>query len=97
MTKIQQFQKVAIAEGCSWIGLLVTMYLKRMHEIELPNKIVGWIHGILFILYCVYLAQFFFGKSFSFQKSLLLFIAAFVPFGTFWAERKLLRIDNVQK
>ncbi|MFM6934435.1 MAG: DUF3817 domain-containing protein [Flavobacteriales bacterium] len=91
MTRLKQFQKIAIAEGFSWIALLITMFLKRQYEIGLPNKIVGWIHGVLFIAYCVYLAQFFFSKQFSFVKSLILFLASFVPFGTFWAEKKYLR------
>lgn len=91
MTRLQQFQKIAIAEGYSWIGLLITMVLKYQYELNWPNKIVGWIHGVLFIAYCVYLAQFFFTKQFSFAKSLVLFIASFIPFGTFWAERKYLR------
>jgi integral membrane protein len=91
MTRLAQFQKIAIAEGFSWIGLLITMVLKYQFEMIWPNKIVGWIHGILFIAYCVYLAIFFFSKHFSFGKSLILFIASFVPFGTFWAEKKYLR------
>jgi integral membrane protein len=91
MTRLQQFQKIAIAEGYSWIGLIITMRLRYLFELNWPNKIVGWIHGVLFIAYCVYLAQFFFTKQFSFGKSLVLFIASFIPFGTFWAERKYLR------
>lgn len=91
MTRLQQFQKIAIAEGFSWIGLLITMVLKYQFELNWPNKIVGWIHGVLFIAYCVYLAQFFITKQYSFGKSLILFIAAYIPFGTFWAERKYLR------
>lgn len=91
MSRLQQFQKIAIAEGFSWIALLITMVLKYKFELNWPNKIVGWIHGILFIAYCLYLAQFFFTKQFSFVKSLILFIASFIPFGTFWAEKKYLR------
>lgn len=91
MTRLQQFQKIAIAEGYSWIGLLTTMVLKYQFELKWPNKIVGWIHGLLLIAYCVYLAHFYFTKQFSFGKSLVLFITSFIPFGTFWAERKYLR------
>ena len=91
MSRIHQFQKIAIAEGFSWIALLFTMVLKYKFELTWPNKIVGLIHGMLFIAYCLYLAQFFFTKQFSFVKSLILFIASFVPFGTFWAEKKYLR------
>jgi integral membrane protein len=88
---LQQFRIFAIAEGFSWIGLLFTMFLKRQMNMPEPNKWIGYIHGILFIIYCLYVAYFFLKEKWAFKKCLLLFMTAFVPFGTFWAEKKYLR------
>ena len=88
---LRQFRIFAIAEGFSWIGLLVTMFLKRQMHMPEPNKWVGMIHGILFIIYCLYIAYFRQKEKWDIAKCLVLFLTAFLPFGTFWAEKKYLR------
>jgi integral membrane protein len=88
---LKQFRIMAIAEGFSWLGLLVTMYLKYGQNMPEPNQWVGMIHGILFIGYCLYIAYFYFEEKWNLIKCLVLFLTAFLPFGTFWAERKYLR------
>lgn len=88
---LKQFRIFAVAEGFSWIGLLITMFLKRQMQMPEPNKWVGLIHGILFIIYCLYIAYFRLKEKWAFKKCLILFTTAFLPFGTFWAEKKYLR------
>ncbi|MEN9422468.1 MAG: hypothetical protein RLZZ107_1949 [Bacteroidota bacterium] len=88
---LKQFRIMAIAEGFSWLALLVTMYLKYGLDMPEPNKVVGYIHGFLFLIYCFYIAYFLFEEKWKFGKCLVLFITAFLPFGTFWTERKYLR------
>lgn len=88
---LRQFRIFAIAEGFSWLGLIVTMYLKYGLEMPEPNKWLGYIHGLLFIIYCLYIAYFLLKENWSFKTCLILFATAFLPFGTFWAERKFLR------
>lgn len=80
-----QFKWVAILEGFSFIAIGFTMYLKYNFDMKQPNYVVGMIHGFLFIAYCLYIAKFFIDKKWNFQKSLVLFLASLVPFGTFWA------------
>lgn len=91
MNALKQFRIAAIAEGFSWIALLFTMYLKYGQQLPEPNQWVGMIHGVLFIGYCLYIAYFYFEEKWPFPKCLVLFITAFLPFGTFWAEKKYLR------
>ncbi len=91
MNALKQFRIAAIAEGFSWIALLFTMYLKYGQQMPEPNQWVGMIHGVLFIGYCLYIAYFYFEEKWPFQKCLVLFITAFLPFGTFCAEKKYLR------
>ena len=88
---IKQFRIVAILEGFSWIALLITMILKYKFEIIYPNKIVGLIHGLFFLLFCAYILLFLIKEKWSIRTVLVLFIAAFLPFGTFWAANKYLK------
>lgn len=54
-----------------------------------PNYIVGMVHGLLFILYCFLLLQVAYVYKWSFLKLSMGFIASLVPFGTFYADKKL--------
>jgi integral membrane protein len=46
------FRIVALAEACSWLGLLIGMYVKYVPETtELGVQVFGPIHGGIFILY----------------------------------------------
>ena len=50
-TVLGQLRILAILEGISYLLLIPTVILKYGFDIGLPNKIVGSIHGLLFILY----------------------------------------------
>jgi integral membrane protein len=46
------FRVAAIAEACSWIGLLIGMFVKYVPETsEIGVKIFGPIHGGIFVAY----------------------------------------------
>ena len=46
------FRIVAIAEACSWTGLLVGMLLKHVtHTTEVGVEVFGPIHGAMFVAY----------------------------------------------
>nr|WP_311136702.1 DUF3817 domain-containing protein [Hymenobacter cellulosilyticus] len=46
-------------------------------------------HGVLFVLYVLLVLQVSILHSWSWGKALLALIVSFLPFGTFWAEKKL--------
>lgn len=88
---LKQFQKIALIEGWSYIILLaVGMPLKYLLHIDLPLKIIGWAHGVLFIIYCIYLLILLI-KKWSFINCFLSFIASLIPFATFILDKKLLQ------
>jgi len=88
---LKSFQKIAILEGWSYIILLaIGMPLKYAMHIDLPLKIIGWAHGLLFIIYCVLLFILFI-KKWPFKNCALAFIASLIPFGTFVLDKKILR------
>lgn len=55
----------------------------------MPVKIGGWIHGLLFVLFGFTLIAVWADQRWKFGKVLLAFACSFVPFGTFWFDRKL--------
>jgi integral membrane protein len=88
---LKYFRTVALIEGFSWFLLIIAMVLKYGFAILPPIKFTGWFHGLFFVIYCALLFLLFVKRRFNFKDSFILLIASFVPFGTFWAERKFLR------
>ncbi len=91
---ISQFRLIAILEGISFLSLGITMALKYAADMPLPNKIVGYAHGILFIFYMVWLYLNFIDRKWSLGKVFILFLASLIPFGTFWADKKILAKES---
>jgi integral membrane protein len=86
---IGTFRITAILEGCSYILLFVTMPLKYLMDMPLPNYLVGMAHGVLFITYCVLLAAVAFRYKWRFNVIAVSFLASLVPLGTFIADKKI--------
>lgn len=90
--RVGLFRIAAIAEACSWAGLLVGMFFKYVvvHN-EIGVKIFGPIHGVIFIVYVVsvFLAA---GKlRLGVLGTLVGLVAAIPPFATVLFERWALR------
>ena len=86
---LKSFQITAILEGISYLLLIaVTMPLKYWAGIARPNIWIGYAHGVLFIAFFVILAFVAFLVKWKFRKILILALASFLPFGTFYAEKK---------
>jgi integral membrane protein len=89
-TPLDQFRLIAILEGISYILLLsIGMPLKYIAHIAIVIKIMGWMHGLLFIAYILTLLRVTVANKWSFIKALLAFVASLVPFGTFILDKKL--------
>ncbi|HIP32479.1 MAG TPA: DUF3817 domain-containing protein [Crocinitomicaceae bacterium] len=90
-TKLGQLRVLAITEGVSYLLLALTMPLKYMYEIGMPNKVVGMIHGILFILYCIWILIVAKKNNWSILKTLVGLAASLLPFATFIFDAKVLK------
>lgn len=87
---LRTFRQVAIIEGLSFLVLLfLAMPLKYGLGMEIPVKIVGWIHGVLFLAFCYYVARCWRVYRWSFWFAALAFLASLVPFGPFVLDRRL--------
>ena len=86
-----------ILEGLSFIILLViAMPLKYVAGKPEMVSIVGMAHGVLFILYISFSILAKFEYPWSWKKMFALWVASVVPFGTFYADYKLLRYDAAE-
>lgn len=89
---ITRFRSVAIAEGISFLVLLfIAMPLKYMADMPLAVKVVGWIHGVLFVWYWVAALPLFTKLKWDVERIFGLGLASVLPFGTFVMERMWLR------
>lgn len=93
MKNIKILRKLAIYEGISYLLLFaVTMPIKYLLQITQPNFIVGLIHGILFILYCIFSVLVYKEiKEWGIKTFAIVIIASLLPFGTFILDSKLLK------
>jgi integral membrane protein len=88
--KIKAFATVAMIEGISYVLLLaIAMPLKYYFEFPMAVKIVGWAHGILFMLYMFLLLLCWIEYKWSLGRVVFYFMAALLPIVPFLVERKL--------
>ena len=92
-TVLGQLRILAILEGISYLLLVPTVILKYKFEMGLPNKIVGSIHGLLFILYSVWVVYYAMKKKWPLIKTLICLAASLLPFATFIVDQKILKIE----
>lgn len=90
-TVLGRLRIVAFLEGCSYLLLSFTMLLKYKFSFPQPNYIVGMAHGVLFILYILLVMQVAFLHKWNLLKVFWAFLASFIPFGTFYADKTLFR------
>lgn len=93
---IHRFRNIAIAEGVSYILLLfIAMPLKYFFQLPAAVKYVGWVHGILFIAYVVWLLLCRSRYKWSFKRVVFFFIASLLPFAPFVVEKRLKKEDTL--
>ena len=90
MSQIRIFRMTALAEGCSFLILLfIAMPMKYFMGMPEVVRVVGSIHGGLFVLYVGLLAVIHFRQRWPFRFSLYAFAASIIPFGTFVLDKQL--------
>jgi integral membrane protein len=88
--KVKVFATVALVEGISYVVLLgIAMPLKYFFNIPMAVKIVGWVHGVLFMAYLAFLLLCWIEYRWSFMRVVNYFIASLLPVLPFFVERKL--------
>ena len=94
-TAIGRLRVIGIGEGISFLLLLgIAMPLKYMAGIPEMVTWVGWIHGLLFVLYLAALAHVTFLHRWSVLRVAVAFLASLLPFGTFVLDARLRREEK---
>ncbi len=89
-TGVGRVRIVGTLEGISFILLMgLAMPLKYLADMPAAVKWTGWIHGVLFIAYCMTIFMALVGRRISFRRSLESFVAALIPFGPFLLDGRL--------
>ena len=81
-------RKVALAEAVSYLVLLgIAMPLKYIWHIPQAVKVVGWVHGALFVVFCLALLQVWIAAKWPILRAGLVFIASLLPLVPFFLDR----------
>jgi integral membrane protein len=87
-TAVGRLRTIGLMEGTSFLVLLlIAMPLKYLGGIAMAVKVVGWAHGVLFMASVVALTVAYASVSWSAGRTLMVFLAAFVPGGPFLLDR----------
>jgi integral membrane protein len=92
MTALRHLRLVALLEGTSFLGLLfIAMPLKYLAGLPLAVRIVGSVHGALFLVFLAALYRAASQRRWPARRWLIAFVSSVVPFGTFVFDRSLRR------
>jgi integral membrane protein len=92
VTALRQLRLVALLEGTSFLVLLfVAMPLKYLAGLPIAVRIVGSVHGGLFLMFLVVLYRAGRERRWPLRRWLIAFAASVTPFGTFMFDPSLRR------
>lgn len=87
---IQQFLMVGKTEGYSYLVLLfIAMPLKYIFHLPIFVRIVGSIHGFLFVAFVLIILYLLIKKQINFKNAIIAFLLSLIPFGTFYLEKTI--------
>ena len=91
---IPLLRAAGLVEGGSFLVLLfVAMPLKYIGGLPQAVKVVGWVHGVLFIVFAAALLYTTFFARWPIGRAALVFVAALLPFGPFVIDRRMKHYD----
>ena len=90
MKELKIFRRVALAEGISFLLLLlIAMPLKYFFGFPLAVKLVGWAHGVLFIAYILLAFSVVCIMRWNWFNTGIALAVSIIPAGTFWLDKSL--------
>lgn len=92
---IGRVRLIGIIEGISFLLLLgVAMPLKYAFGMPEAVRVVGMIHGVLFVAFSLVLLLAWIGRALNFRWTLIAFVATLLPFGPFLIDRRLAALEK---
>lgn len=96
--RLSSLARIGRLEAISFLLLLgIAMPLKYLANRPEAVKWVGWAHGVLFIVYLIFIAQSWIRHRWPIIRPLLLVAAAFFPFGPFLIDPRLRRWETANR
>ena len=93
---LKRFRIVSITEGISMLFLVfIAMPLKYIFDLPTMVTYVGWIHGVLFMVYILVMFPTSRKLRWHFRIALMGLIASILPFGPFLFDRKLRKQEHI--
>jgi integral membrane protein len=90
VSQLRQFRVVAYLEGISYLLLLgVAMPLKYLADLPLAVRIMGSLHGALFVAFAVTLARAAGAQRWPVARAAWMFASSLVPLGMLVLDRAL--------
>lgn len=90
MKPVSFLRKVSLAEGGSYLVLLlVAMPLKYWAGMPMAVRVVGSLHGLLFVVLCVALLRVLIQARWPFFRAVLVFVVSFVPFAPLFLDLRM--------
>jgi len=88
-------RRAGFVEAISFLVLLgIAMPLKYLAHLPIAVKTAGWIHGLLFITFCIALLRAHALGNWPVSRSAKFFIAALLPFGPFVIDRHAVEYEQ---
>ncbi len=95
-TSLGRLRIIAFAEGISYLILLfIAMPLKHFWGQPNAVKNFGLVHGLLFVLYILYVFLCKIEYRWTLKRALVLLAISIIPFGNFYADRNYLQSKNL--
>jgi integral membrane protein len=83
-------RKIALIEAVSYLVLLgIAMPLKYLADMPLAVRIVGSVHGLLFVIFGVALLRTMWVARWPMGRGALVFVASLIPVATFVIDPKM--------
>lgn len=83
-------RKIARWEAYSFMALVgIAMPLKYAADLPQAVRVVGSVHGLLFLIFCVSLLQTMLIAKWPLGRSALIFISSLIPFGPLLLDRRM--------
>lgn len=90
MNPVTFLRRMALAEATSYLVLLgIAMPLKYFAGMPMAVKVTGWIHGLLFVVFCWALLQTLRRARWPVSRCALVLALSFVPVVPFFFDRRM--------
>lgn len=87
---VGRVRAAGMVEGISFLLLLgIAMPLKYMAGMPMAVRVVGMIHGVLFLVFLLTIFQAWGNRALTFRQAVMAGIASLIPFGPFLIDRRL--------